>query len=146
MKKLLTSASFLQAISALEVAGVNPAYFSWEWEVEDKDELYIQHPAIVHYEHNDVQIDLYEDMLADEIECVFDIETTNVKMIQQINKLIASGHPITFNGVDENNKRYYSYLISQWDDPETRALIDLINGNEVNYSSKRRKYMKQDLA
>ena len=77
---------------------------------------------------------------------MFDIETTNVKMIQQINKLIASGHPITFDSVDEHNKRSYSYLISQFDDPETKALIDLMNGNEVNYSNKRRKYMKQDLA
>lgn len=146
MKKLLTSASFLQAISALEVAGVNPAYCSWEWEEEDKDELYIQHPSMVHYEHNDVQIDLYEDMLANEIECVFNIETTNVKMIQEINKLIANGHPITFDSMDEHNKRLYSYLISQFDDPETKALIDLMNGNEVNYSNKRRKYMRQDLA
>lgn len=146
MKKLLTSASFLQAMSALEAVGVNPAYCSWEWEVEDKDELYIQHPAIVHYEHNDVQIDLYEDFLEDEIDCVFDIETTNVKTIQQINKLIANGHPITFDSVDENNKRSYSYLVSRLDDQETKALIDLMNGNEVNYSSTRRKNCTQDLA
>lgn len=93
-----------------------------------------------------LRIDLYEDMLANEIECVFNIETTNVKMIQEINKLIANGHPITFDSMDEHNKCLYSYLISQFDDPETKALIDLMNGNKVNYSNKRRKYMRQDLA
>ena len=145
MEKLLVGEEWLKAMMSLEVAGVNPAYCSWEYDKVDKDAKYIYEPSYVCYKNNDVEIFLY---CKDSHEMSYGVEiiTQDAQRIQQLNKMIYNHHKIELESIDENGTREYSYFTSDSQDLTLKAIIDLMNDNEVNYSNKRRKYMRQDLA